>query len=632
MGDGTVPNGARRRRGASLGFDPLAVEARDQTHLGAAQLDRALRDDVEDRLKIGRRAADHLEDLARRRLLLQRLAEVVVARSQLREQAHVLDGDHRLVREGLEEGDLASGEGTDLRVPHRNGADRTVIPEHRDREHAAEANLSREILPGKFRVPLNVGNMDHGPIQDSAAGEDLAMGPSGKELARPFQGQRGIVELCPHIDELAVKQVHGREEGAAESGGVLGHRVEHGLDVGGRARDHPENFRGGRLLLQRLGQIVVAGTQLGEETHVLDGDYRLVGEALEERDLTVREGLRLEPPELDDAGRLALAQQGNAQHRPKATLLGKGTGHGKLRRFGQKIDNVYGPPLKHTAPGDAAAHHRDQDGGSREWAMVGGPAKVIAFSRENGRVVGSAESGGVLDHSVQDGLNFRGRAADHAQDLPRRRLLLQRFAQPGVARLELPGQPRVLERDRRLVGEGLEEGDLVSGEGTDGGAQDHEGAHGPPALDQRSGEHCAQPGRPLEARGVPVLALRGHLQVAHVNGPPIDHRTTGHGSPAEGKRLAERERPGQPSMLGRDGETGPVDEVEGPWRGGRFIRDFEAWGEWAEISPRAGTGQEDVASAMLLRKFRGRPWPWSFRPSRRHSSASSAPWWRSPHP
>ena len=47
-----------------------------------------------------------------------------------------------------------------------------------------------------------------------------------------------------------------------------------------------------------------------------------------------------------------------------------------------------------------------------------------------------------------------------------------------------------------------------------------------------------------------------------MDGSPVYHGAAAHGSPAEGKRLAEGECSGQPSMLGRDGEAVPVDEVE----------------------------------------------------------------------
>ena len=42
--------------------------------------------------------------------MLQRLAQFRVALAEFLEQAHVLDGDHGLVREGLDEIDLPLGE------------------------------------------------------------------------------------------------------------------------------------------------------------------------------------------------------------------------------------------------------------------------------------------------------------------------------------------------------------------------------------------------------------------------------------------------------------------------------------------------------------------------------------------
>ena len=69
------------------------------------QLSRIL---LEHRLGVGDRAADHLQHLGGRRLLLQRLLGLV-------EQAHVLDRDHGLVGEGLHQADLGSAERPHLR-------------------------------------------------------------------------------------------------------------------------------------------------------------------------------------------------------------------------------------------------------------------------------------------------------------------------------------------------------------------------------------------------------------------------------------------------------------------------------------------------------------------------------------
>jgi hypothetical protein len=57
-------------------MNQLAVEPIDGAEERAAQPHGALDDGVEDRLHVGRRAADDAQDLARRGLLLERLGEL----------------------------------------------------------------------------------------------------------------------------------------------------------------------------------------------------------------------------------------------------------------------------------------------------------------------------------------------------------------------------------------------------------------------------------------------------------------------------------------------------------------------------------------------------------------------------
>ena len=85
----------------------LAIVERDCVGIGIAQLQRARSDDVETP------AATSVGELAmtrrisrRRRLLLERLGQLAVPSLEFLEQSHVLDGDHGLVGEGLEQGDL----------------------------------------------------------------------------------------------------------------------------------------------------------------------------------------------------------------------------------------------------------------------------------------------------------------------------------------------------------------------------------------------------------------------------------------------------------------------------------------------------------------------------------------------
>ena len=74
-------------------------------------------------LKIEGRAADDLEHVGGRGLLLQRFAQIVGALAQFVEQAGILDGDDGLGGEILHQLDLLVGERADLLAIDRNGAD-----------------------------------------------------------------------------------------------------------------------------------------------------------------------------------------------------------------------------------------------------------------------------------------------------------------------------------------------------------------------------------------------------------------------------------------------------------------------------------------------------------------------------
>ena len=63
---------------------------------------------------------------------------------------------------------------------------------------------------------------------------------------------------------------------------------EHRLKFAGRRTDNAQHFGGRRLLLQRLGEIIGALTQLVEQPRVFDGDNGLCGEVLKQFDLSSR--------------------------------------------------------------------------------------------------------------------------------------------------------------------------------------------------------------------------------------------------------------------------------------------------------------------------------------------------------
>ena len=87
-----------------------AIESIEERPVRGAQPGRVLGEDLEDRLEVERGAADDLQYLARGRLALQGFRQVMVPRLHLGEEPDVLDGDDRLVGEGLQQIDLPFGE------------------------------------------------------------------------------------------------------------------------------------------------------------------------------------------------------------------------------------------------------------------------------------------------------------------------------------------------------------------------------------------------------------------------------------------------------------------------------------------------------------------------------------------
>src|SRR4030095_8844423 len=92
------------------------------------ELDSPRDDGGQHRLEI-ERGADRLTNLPERLKLADRATEFPRSHLQLGQQAGVLDGNHGLVCEGLEERDLVGGEAAGLAPGHRNGPGRLVLTE-----------------------------------------------------------------------------------------------------------------------------------------------------------------------------------------------------------------------------------------------------------------------------------------------------------------------------------------------------------------------------------------------------------------------------------------------------------------------------------------------------------------------
>src|SRR5262245_53422245 len=106
----------------------IAFAPANGSHVTHAQACGCFYDAIEHRLEIELRAANYVEHVARCRLVLERLRELVRARLHLLEQPCILDSDHGLVGKDLQESDLLFVEGSNLIAPYLNGSDRRAFP------------------------------------------------------------------------------------------------------------------------------------------------------------------------------------------------------------------------------------------------------------------------------------------------------------------------------------------------------------------------------------------------------------------------------------------------------------------------------------------------------------------------
>ena len=188
----------------------------------------------------------------------------------------------------------------------------------------------------------------------------------------------------------------------------------------GELRDDAQDLAGGRLLLERLGEVAVPGLQLLEEADVLDGDDGLGGEGLEELDLLVGERAELHAAEQDRADRHPLAQEGSGERgsvavplRVGRALRELGVGRGEIVHV-DELPIDHGPPRHPVAVDGRGLADRPEGVGPD----LGRQAKHLALDPEEIRVRHVAEPRGVLDDGFQHRLHVGGGAADDRRISP----------------------------------------------------------------------------------------------------------------------------------------------------------------------------------------------------------------------
>ncbi len=220
-GEGTR-NGVERRPAPRGRMHQLVVaEQEDAQLLDGEQVPATVEDLVEHRCGVGHRTADHLQHLGRGGLLLQRLLGLV-------EQPHVLDRDHRLVGEGLEQPDVLFGEGPHLGASHQDRAEGASFAHQRHRKSGAMTILAREFLPEPKLLSrvLQIRDVHRPPVDDGTPHH------RGAVEWHSLAAKAALIAECGRFAKrLAIAQDDVHDACFADSGSALGHRIQNRLDV-----------------------------------------------------------------------------------------------------------------------------------------------------------------------------------------------------------------------------------------------------------------------------------------------------------------------------------------------------------------------------------------------------------------
>ena len=454
--------------------------------------------------------------------------------AQLAEQAGVLDRDHGLGGEALHQLDLLVGERPHLLPVDADDADQPALLEHR---HEQERPRPAYVGDGDQRgIPVDigllgadVGNVLHLPGCGQPA-ERIGRAGSNDPLLPAQRDPFGQAVHQPDREGLAVIEQKISESRSADPHGIAKHCFEHRLERAGRARDDAEHLRGRGLLLQRLRQLAGAPLLGLEQPHVLDRDHRLVGEGLHQLDLLAGEGAHLRAPQNDDADRRPFAHERDTQPRSEAgdsLRIAEG-----VLPIGKRVRDMNRVPLQQDPPRQGAPPARYRGRGCKldelpRHSIVGGKLKMRAVRTDDTSHVRLAQACGGLGQSIEHRLQVEGRAADHLEHVGGGGLLLEGLGQLAAALLLGLEQPHVLDRDHRLVGEGLHQLDLPVGERPHLGALQGERADRRTLTQQRRAEQ-GPIARQLLCLGLAVFRVGERVDDLHrpaFLNRPSDHRS-----------------------------------------------------------------------------------------------------------
>src|SRR6516162_10519053 len=245
-------------RNAELRRGPvhLSIAAHNDRRIGFAQSRRSLGHGLQYGLQVKGRPADHLEHIAGRRLIFERLLQIARALTQFGDQPRILHGDDRLSCEILQQRDLLIGKRPNLLAVQDDEAENGVVPTERCDERRAGAAQVDEAAPVQVACPIWLLILQVEHVHNRLPAEN-----SGAERSRSGRRSVSFAELrkvVRHTSDgggepaLSIVGPELPESHLAQPHGLVEHGVEYRREIAGRGVNDLKQLGGGGLLLQSL--------------------------------------------------------------------------------------------------------------------------------------------------------------------------------------------------------------------------------------------------------------------------------------------------------------------------------------------------------------------------------------------
>src|SRR5262249_4646387 len=139
-----------------------------------------------------------------------------------------------------------------------------------------------------FRIGRDIRIVDRSAFERSSTSNAVPIEANWIVLYEVLEFLRSV-EGRRQPQQLTIKTVNERSISPAQLHGTFGHGLKDRVQIKGGATDDIEYLRRGSLLFQRLGEFARASLLRLKQACVLDGNYRLVGEGLDQLDLFLGE-------------------------------------------------------------------------------------------------------------------------------------------------------------------------------------------------------------------------------------------------------------------------------------------------------------------------------------------------------